>query len=332
MNNSTQHSSAPQFPPELRLLSQDMHRAQQNPNSTLTFPGISTAASIFTLAFRSSYTTANTIGNEFKPDPPRSGISTAPQLNERSAVASGVSTYSSFDSDFFRLRNATTARPIEHCSRRLALPIAPRHLERDSFPLGIPTAPRCIERDTLRPGISTASISFVNPKNIISPDVAQRMSFWETVLEKNNSQSPSGFAPAQNTSTFLDVVLNKDTPVPKVVLIRPANEIVKAKRKRKVKVTRAFKCGTCTSAFKRRYDLNQHVDAVHLKKQPFKCDECPKSFAHNGTRRKHVRTVHRKEKPFVCGINGCDRLFSEKGNLNKHIARKLRRLRENSTQ
>lgn len=85
---------------------------------------------------------------------------------------------------------------------------------------------------------------------------------------------------------------------------------------------RRYTCAMCPSAFKRRYDLNQHVSAVHLKQQPFRCPECPKSFSHNGTMRKHVRTVHRKEKPFLCGYNGCNLRFSEKGNLNKHFSRK----------
>lgn len=80
-----------------------------------------------------------------------------------------------------------------------------------------------------------------------------------------------------------------------------------------------FVCSRCRKVFKRNYDLNQHISAVHEKNRPFRCPHCTQAFAHMGTLSKHVRTVHLGEKPFVC--KGCNLKFSERGNLNKHLSR-----------
>lgn len=82
-----------------------------------------------------------------------------------------------------------------------------------------------------------------------------------------------------------------------------------------------FQCEECNSLFKRKYDLLQHVSAVHRKERPFKCTVCQTTFAHKGTLSKHFRTVHLGEKPFQCTFPNCNSRFSERGNLNKHVAR-----------
>lgn len=81
-------------------------------------------------------------------------------------------------------------------------------------------------------------------------------------------------------------------------------------------------CPFCESHFKRRYDLVQHISAVHEKRRPYACDSCDQAFAHKGTLSKHVRTVHRKEKPYAC--EHCGQRFSERGNVNKHKQRTAR--------
>lgn len=78
-------------------------------------------------------------------------------------------------------------------------------------------------------------------------------------------------------------------------------------------------CPHCSAHFKRKYDLLQHISAVHEKNRPFRCDACDTSFAHKGTLSKHVRTVHRRERPYAC--EHCGQKFSERGNVNKHKQR-----------
>lgn len=78
-------------------------------------------------------------------------------------------------------------------------------------------------------------------------------------------------------------------------------------------------CSVCRMVFKRKYDLTQHMNAVHYKLRPFKCPRCALAFAHKGTLSKHVRTVHYRERPFVC--EHCHQRFSERGNVNKHKQR-----------
>lgn len=82
---------------------------------------------------------------------------------------------------------------------------------------------------------------------------------------------------------------------------------------------RPFRCELCLTEFKRKYDLVQHIAAVHEKRRPFRCTTCNSSFAHKGTLTKHVRTVHLGIKPFRCKL--CSTRFSERGNLNKHLQR-----------
>ena len=52
---------------------------------------------------------------------------------------------------------------------------------------------------------------------------------------------------------------------------------------------RPFRCELCLTEFKRKYDLVQHIAAVHEKRRPFRCTTCDSSFAHKGTLTKHVR-------------------------------------------
>lgn len=81
-------------------------------------------------------------------------------------------------------------------------------------------------------------------------------------------------------------------------------------------------CPVCASHFKRRYDLVQHISAVHEKRRPFPCTACDQAFAHKGTLSKHFRTVHKRERPYVC--EHCGQRFSERGNVNKHKQRSAR--------
>lgn len=80
--------------------------------------------------------------------------------------------------------------------------------------------------------------------------------------------------------------------------------------------------GHCDKKFKRKWDLQKHIEAVHYRFKPFTCSVCPKKFGHKGTRDKHVRTIHLRIRPFNCQHAGCGRTFSERGNMRKHMESK----------
>lgn len=82
---------------------------------------------------------------------------------------------------------------------------------------------------------------------------------------------------------------------------------------------RPFVCSTCHMAFKRRYDVEQHVNAVHRRLRPYECSVCKKAFAHRGSCTKHERTVHERVHPFQCDV--CGQRFGERGNMAKHRRR-----------
>ena len=52
-------------------------------------------------------------------------------------------------------------------------------------------------------------------------------------------------------------------------------------------------------------------------KKSFDCDFCDKNFSFKGNLNKHIKSVHEGKKPFKCKV--CDKCFSVKCNLNSHI-------------
>lgn len=77
-------------------------------------------------------------------------------------------------------------------------------------------------------------------------------------------------------------------------------------------------CKECGKSFKRETFLKKHRAAVHLKIKPYACSVCDKRFGYKCVRDKHTRVIHLKEKPVVCMAEGCERRFSERGNMLKH--------------
>ena len=54
------------------------------------------------------------------------------------------------------------------------------------------------------------------------------------------------------------------------------------------------------------------------KKKPFKCNICDASFTQKGNLNGHVASIHEGKKPFKCSI--CDASFTKKGHLDGHVA------------
>lgn len=56
-----------------------------------------------------------------------------------------------------------------------------------------------------------------------------------------------------------------------------------------------LQCPSCGHLFRKRSNLNDHYNAVHLKLRPYKCDFCELGFGDRKTRRVHQRSHNKKE-------------------------------------
>ena len=72
-----------------------------------------------------------------------------------------------------------------------------------------------------------------------------------------------------------------------------------------------FNCEFCDYQSTEKGHLKTHINTVHLKLKPFQCDECDQSFGQRGSLKQHVDSVHRKIR-FHCSFDGCDKSFSAK--------------------
>lgn len=74
-------------------------------------------------------------------------------------------------------------------------------------------------------------------------------------------------------------------------------------------------CEHCGRLFARKFELEAHIRAVHLKLKPFACKYCAESFASRKTLRHH-EYIHTGEKPYVCDI--CGQAFRQQTCLKNH--------------
>lgn len=84
--------------------------------------------------------------------------------------------------------------------------------------------------------------------------------------------------------------------------------------KPKSKGTKQHECQYCHKQFTQSTHLEVHVRS-HIGYKPFECNFCGKRFTQGGNLRTHLR-LHTGEKPYVCET--CGRSFSRKGNLAAH--------------
>lgn len=61
---------------------------------------------------------------------------------------------------------------------------------------------------------------------------------------------------------------------------------------RRTSVNSTIKCKSCDKLFFSGYNLERHVQNVHLRLRPFQCTKCDKSFKQGSILKKHMATVH----------------------------------------
>ena len=85
---------------------------------------------------------------------------------------------------------------------------------------------------------------------------------------------------------------------------------------------RPYKCSLCDKSYKTKGHLKDHIDIQHYDIKKYHCDICGSCFGRSSTLKAHIRT-HMGVKNIKCLIEGCDKYFSEKGNMLIHYKRHL---------
>lgn len=89
---------------------------------------------------------------------------------------------------------------------------------------------------------------------------------------------------------------------------------------------RPFKCPQCDKTYKTNGHLKDHMEIQHMNLRRFVCQVCDSKFGRRSTLVAHMRT-HTGEKSFQCKISGCEKRFAEKGNMEMHYKRHLKRIK-----
>ena len=88
---------------------------------------------------------------------------------------------------------------------------------------------------------------------------------------------------------------------------------------------RPFKCPQCDKRYKTNGHLKDHIDIQHKLIKKYDCKFCGKKFGRISTLKSHIRT-HIGEKNYKCKMEGCEKRFTEKGNMEIHYRRHLKKL------
>jgi hypothetical protein len=90
--------------------------------------------------------------------------------------------------------------------------------------------------------------------------------------------------------------------------------------------TQDFQCDHCDKPFSRKQHLNEHINSTHKKIKRFWCDVCDFSSYQRSSFVPHSNSIH-LEKKIKCDHVHCDKAFSQKGNLDRHVIRIHKKLK-----
>ena len=79
---------------------------------------------------------------------------------------------------------------------------------------------------------------------------------------------------------------------------------------------------SCSKSFARRWNLERHINGVHLDIRPYKCEyeNCSESFHTRHGLETHINGVHLNLRPYKCDYEDCSESFQTQASLDKHKA------------
>ena len=169
------------------------------------------------------------------------------------------------------------------------------------------------------------------PKNELEKTSGQQLELQKPALAQNQSESDEDIPDlvSQNSPEKVDNIdssqcvkeFDKMVQLEEHVLVHeefpePNPEMTVQRSHLPEKSKDLKKCEKCDKYFDNEADLSAHIVMEHYKSKK-KCEHCGKHFQQVTNLIRHVKSVHDKIKDFKCG--SCDRGFSEKSNLKKHL-------------
>lgn len=89
---------------------------------------------------------------------------------------------------------------------------------------------------------------------------------------------------------------------------------------------RPYACKFCDKSYKSYFHLKDHIEIKHEGIKKYQCEICTKKFGRVSTLKSHLK-IHSNVRKFKCLVEGCDKWFKEKGNMETHYLRHLSKIK-----